>query len=77
MSTNLVPTDPEPADDSYLRFPELKARVGLSRSTIHRMVRAGAFPSPKRLGVRAVGWLSSDIARWRKDRPDARGQAVA
>ena len=68
---------PSHETDSYLRFDAVKTQTGLSRTTIHRMVRAGAFPSPKRLGVRAVGWLSSDIARWREARPDARGQAVA
>ena len=34
---------PEP--DSYLRFPDVKARSGLSRTTIHRLVKAGDFPA--------------------------------
>jgi prophage regulatory protein len=67
---------PEPAD-SYLRFPDVKARSGLSRTTIHRLVKAGDFPAPKRIGVRAVAWLSSDFARWCEGRPDARGQQAA
>jgi len=57
------------AADFYLRTKAVQETTGLSRTTIHRMVKSGDFPSPKRLGVRAVGWLSSDLARWREGRP--------
>jgi prophage regulatory protein len=67
----------EPAADSYLRFEAVKSQTGLSRTTIHRLVKSGDFPAPKRLGIRAVGWLSSDLARWRAGRPDAREQQAA
>ena len=63
--------------DSYLRFPEVKFRTGLSRTTIHRLIKDGDFPCPKKLGKRAVGWLSSDVARWREARPEARTPAKA
>jgi prophage regulatory protein len=68
---------PEAAADSYLRFPDVKARSGLSRTTIHRLVKAGDFPAPKRIGARAVAWLSSDFARWCEGRPDAREHRAA
>jgi prophage regulatory protein len=67
----------EPAADCYLRTKEVLANTGLSRTTIHRLVKDGDFPSPKRLGKRAVGWLSSDVARWREARPEARNEAKA
>ena len=57
--------------DNYVRFPDVKSCTGLSRTTIHRMVKSGDFPSPRRIGKRAVAWLSSDLARWRADRPEA------
>jgi prophage regulatory protein len=63
--------------DSFLRFEAVRAQTGLSRTTIHRLIKSGDFPSPKRLGVRAVAWLSSDVARWRDGRPDARGHGAA
>lgn len=56
---------------SILRFPAVKALTGLSRTSIHRLVKAGNFPPPRRLGVRAVGWLSSDLERWQAERPSA------
>lgn len=44
-----------------LRLPAVAARTGLSRSTIYQRVADGHFPKPVNLGVRAVGWLESEI----------------
>lgn len=50
--------------DCFLRLPTVKARTGLSRSTLYRRVAEGLFPSPVPLGGRSVGWLGSDIDGW-------------
>jgi prophage regulatory protein len=47
-----------------LRLPSVKARTGLSRSTIYLRVSDGSFPRPVSLGARAVGWIESDIDEW-------------
>jgi prophage regulatory protein len=47
-----------------LRLPAVKARTGLSRSTIYLRVSGGSFPRPVSLGARAVGWLESDVEEW-------------
>ena len=47
-----------------LRLPDVIDRVGFSRSTIYDFVSKGRFPVPVRIGVRAVGWLNSDIDAW-------------
>lgn len=47
-----------------LRLPTVKARTGLSRSTIYQHVADGSFPRPVSLGARAVGWVESDIDGW-------------
>lgn len=44
-----------------LRLPSVKARTGLSRSTIYQRVAEGNFPKPVNLGKRAVGWLESEV----------------
>jgi prophage regulatory protein len=69
-----LPTD-DPDADSYLRLPQVKARTGLSRTTIHRLIKKGDFPSPKSLGPRAVGWKVSAVKDWCTSRPDARDDA--
>jgi len=50
--------EPERSHSGFLRINEIKTRTGLSRSTIWRLEREGLFPARKRLGKRAVGWLS-------------------
>ena len=47
-----------------LRLPQVKERVGLSRSTIYLRISKGEFPAPISLGGRAVGWLESDVNQW-------------
>lgn len=36
-------------------------RLGVSRSTVYRMVAAGDLPSPVKISIRRVGWLEQDI----------------
>lgn len=47
--------------NTILRLPAVKARTGLSRSTIYQRVAEGSFPKPVNLGKRAVGWLESEV----------------
>jgi prophage regulatory protein len=49
---------------TILRLPSVKARTGLSRSTIYLRIAQGTFPSAYSLGARAVGWLESEIESW-------------
>ena len=56
---------------SILRLPAVKARTGLSRSTIYLRISEGDFPKPISLGGRAVGWVESDIQDWLQQQIDA------
>ena len=47
-----------------LRMPEVLERTGVSKATIYRLIRAGKFPKPVDLGVRAVGWDAHSIDEW-------------
>jgi prophage regulatory protein len=49
---------------NILRLPQVKVRVGLSRSSIYAAMADGRFPSSIELGPRAVGWLDSEIDAW-------------
>ncbi len=57
--------------NTILRLPTVKARTGLSRSTIYLRVSEGTFPAPVSLGARAVGWVESEIESWLTQRIDA------
>jgi prophage regulatory protein len=49
---------------SILRLPQVKIKVGLSRSSIYCAVAEKRFPQPVPLGARAVGWLESEVDEW-------------
>jgi prophage regulatory protein len=38
--------------------------TSLSRTTLWRMVKAGAFPTPVRLSPGRVGFREADVAAW-------------
>ena len=47
-----------------LRLPEVRARTGLSRSTLYLRMTEGRFPKPIALGERAVGWIEAEVDAW-------------
>lgn len=65
--------------ERILRFPEVRSRTGLSRSTVYLRVAHGNFPAPVPLGTpRAVGWLESEVDGWIKEQvAAARTEPVA
>lgn len=54
---------------SISRFRAVQKRVGLSRATICRRVRRGAFPQPVSLGGGLLGFYDDEIAGWLENRP--------
>lgn len=61
---------------AILRLPAVKARTGLSRSTIYLRVSEGTFPTPVSLGGRAVGWVESEVQDWLARRIEASRKSV-
>lgn len=54
--------------NSMMRIKQVSTVSGLGRSTIYAYVRLGKFPKPKKLGERAVGWLSGEVYQWVAER---------
>ena len=58
---------PSPADHrplKLLRFSAVRERTGLSRSTIWRLERRGAFPKHIKISTNVVAWLEEDVLAW-------------
>ncbi len=55
--------------NALARRQQVEALVQMSRSSIYAGVKAGTFPAPIRIGVRAVAWRISDIDSWLEARP--------
>ena len=50
---------------------QVSALIGVSRTTLYRMVLAKQFPRPIRIGQRATRWRLSEILEWMDSRPPA------
>lgn len=55
-------------NSTILRIGQVKEITGLGRSTIYLYITLGTFPRPRKLGARAVGWLSDEIFQWVAER---------
>lgn len=47
---------------SILRQKQVEAQIGLPRSTMYLRIQEGTFTKPVKLGARAVGWPSNEVA---------------
>jgi len=61
---------------NLLTRQQVSARCALSRMTIYRLMRSGEFPTPIRIGQRAVRWQSTEIDEWLASRPRSHGDGV-
>ena len=64
---------PPSTNDRLMPLGEVRARCGLSRSSVYRQMRHGSFPTPLQVGKRAVRWRQSEIEHWLATRPRAIG----
>lgn len=51
-----------------LRFPTVRERTGLSRSTIWRLERRGEFPKHYRIAPNVVAWVEQEVMSWIQQR---------
>lgn len=50
--------------DRYLLLKRVQERVPYSKTTIYRLINAGEFPKPIRLGANRVAWSEKSIDSW-------------
>jgi prophage regulatory protein len=61
-----------------LSYPELRDRKGIawSRAHVYRMVNAGQFPRPIKLGEATTAWLEEEVDSWLGQRVAERDNAA-
>lgn len=52
------------AHETIIRLPAVLKLVGVSRSTLYKMIAEKRFPRQIRLNERCVGWALSDVNQW-------------
>ena len=50
-----------------IRLPQVKAMVGLGRSSIYDRIKRGEFPKPIKVG-RVSGWIEAEVQVWISER---------
>jgi len=57
-----------------LSLPELRERKGVSfhRCHLYKLIRAGKFPKPIKLGEHRIAFVESEIDDWLRGRMEAR-----
>ncbi len=60
---NPEPTD-NPKSQRILRLAQVREVTGLGRSCIYQLQARKEFPQRIKIGVRAVGWIESEVQQW-------------
>jgi predicted DNA-binding transcriptional regulator AlpA len=61
----------------FIRSREVVTMIGVSRTTLWRMVRAGAFPAPIRITERSRGYLLDTVEDWMRERTESNSDCAA
>jgi len=48
----------------FIRMPDLRQKVGLSRSQIYKLIQQEQFPRPVKLGEKVSVWVDSEVEEW-------------
>src|SRR4051794_10051168 len=68
-TTSLSSVQPKPAL-RFIRWPEVAALSGLTKSVCYGLIRKGEFPEPIVLsdGGRSVAWVENEVLEWLEQR---------
>src|SRR2546427_13090600 len=80
--TEVASAEYPPSPARILRVAEVMARSGLSRTSLWRLERRGAFPARRQLSPGAVGWIEAEVEAWilgrlTRDAVGARGRMTS
>jgi len=67
----------KPARRTLIRLKDVKARTGLSKTTIYAHAALGRFPKSVSFGKGLSCWVEDEIDAWVNDRIRARDESVA
>lgn len=53
---------------TLLRLPGVEDKMGLRKSQIYALIKAGTFPPPVKLSERCSAWVESELDEWIESR---------
>ena len=60
-----------------LKLKEVLNRTGLGKTTLYALICNGDFPQQIPLGLRAVGWLESEVDAWILEKIESRSRITS
>jgi len=60
----LPPPPPSAPSDGLVKASDVCRLLNVSRMTLHRVIKRGAFPSPLRWGTSTIRWRRADVRSW-------------
>lgn len=67
-------TDTSLGEARLIRLPAVKQRVGMGRTAVYELIKAGKFPRPVKVGS-ASAWIDVEITRWIEQLAASRGES--
>ncbi|ENS4778516.1 helix-turn-helix transcriptional regulator [Klebsiella pneumoniae] len=62
---------------TLIRLPEVQRRTGYSKAWLYRLMSQQRFPSPVKIGTRAIAFVESEIDEWVNQRiAESRGEVA-
>ena len=56
----------------FIRLPEVRQRVGMSKSQIYKLIAQDQFPKPVKVSRRISCWVGAEIEQWVQEQIDGR-----
>jgi prophage regulatory protein len=56
----------------FIRLPEVRQRVGMSKSQIYKLIAQDQFPKPVKVSRRISCWVVAEVEQWVQEQIDGR-----
>ena len=56
----------------FIRLPEVRQRVGMSKSQIYKLIAQDQFPKPVKVRRRISCWVVAEVEQWVQEQIDGR-----
>ena len=56
----------------FIRLPEVRQKVGMSKSYIYDLISQDKFPKPVKVSSRICCWVTAEVDQWVQEQIDAR-----
>jgi prophage regulatory protein len=60
----------------FIRLPEVRQRVGMSKSQIYKLISQDQFPKPVKVSRRISCWVAAEVDSWIKNKIQTRDRGL-